>query len=320
MLLVNLFPIFETVSRLYSIRMVLLVCGGLLLHSSCQKEQVIPKDFSVYVDRFFKEGRTRGFKQNKFDFNINIQFGDIESFGLCATNSGDITIDRETWNASNDEKREWVIFHELGHCILGREHRDEVSSSGECLSMMRAEATCALNLYSSTWRHYYMDELFNCKTELHEDLQSPIKFEYIPITSPAFVIDTFTEQYEQEIIGLWKANSLLNVSFKNIPDSVFSNVINIGNIQFSFCHVCTGTNARIRSTDGINNVFFTNKNGSMKTDEKNITLSVYQTLNHTYFYANGIYLHGVESTLPEGALFKFNGDGKQELSIELLID
>jgi len=36
----------------------------------------------------------------------------------------EILINKEHWDNYGDEKRKWLIFHEMGHCALGKGHSD----------------------------------------------------------------------------------------------------------------------------------------------------------------------------------------------------
>lgn len=126
-------------------------------------------EFEPYLTSFLEEASVRGY--NFENHNVVFYFVDIENSntgGICYQN-GRIVIDRDNWNNKGEEYKEWLIYHELGHCILGREHKNEKSTSGECLSFMKGQENnfdCSDNLYSSLWRKYYIDELFNSDTIL----------------------------------------------------------------------------------------------------------------------------------------------------------
>src|SRR5262249_422047 len=77
----------------------------------------------------------------------------------------------QCWN--NDAELETLIFHELGHCVLGRGHDNELMPNHDPRSIMIPDN---LNLYSpcaypivgctnnSFKRSYYIDELFDENT------------------------------------------------------------------------------------------------------------------------------------------------------------
>lgn len=133
--------------------------------------QGVDVEFNSYVDDFIIEAEKRGIVVEIEGRNITIQFTDIKQgsnpnvVGLCTYdnhNLNDITIDRNYWNSASKLEREFVLFHELGHCYLKRAHRNDTFSNGICRSIMRggAELTC-LDAYNQQNREYYIDELFS---------------------------------------------------------------------------------------------------------------------------------------------------------------
>jgi hypothetical protein len=139
----------------------------ILTFISCNKDEyqnseLYNIEFEPYLNSFLEEGLLRGY--NLTNNNINFYLADIDvndAVGLCYQNEK-IVIDRDYWNNAREESKEHLIFHELGHCFLKRNHKNEKNINGECLSFMREGKTeCSLNLASSLWRKYYIDELFN---------------------------------------------------------------------------------------------------------------------------------------------------------------
>lgn len=58
---------------------------------------------------------------------IPIGFADIEgsAAGLCIEledGTKEILIDEPYWNSANDRQRAYIVYHELGHCVLGLAH------------------------------------------------------------------------------------------------------------------------------------------------------------------------------------------------------
>lgn len=64
-------------------------------------------------------------------------------------------------NTEDDMLKEFVIFHELGHCYLGRDHREDSYQNGICISMMRSGIGDCLDNYNTNTRSIYLDELFD---------------------------------------------------------------------------------------------------------------------------------------------------------------
>ncbi|MEP5339249.1 MAG: hypothetical protein ABJL44_14600 [Algibacter sp.] len=188
-------------------------------------------EFQPYLNSFLEEARIRGhnFTNNN---NIKFYFADIENHaGICYQKNEEIIIDRGTWEISSEINRELLIFHELGHCIIGRAHRNENSISGECLSLMRGDENgfnCSRNIHSTFWREYYLDELFNKNTVLpnwYTDNQ-----EYaITYTNPLDIVsisDLNTDFYSTSFEFNNKEKFVIEFTFKNW-DTVSSNLNSI---------------------------------------------------------------------------------------------
>ena len=67
---------------------------------------------------------------------ISIMFADLpadqlsKEVGVCIsgfTDGNHIQIDKITWSSLNDWERRSLIFHEMGHCCLGRVHRTDTA-------------------------------------------------------------------------------------------------------------------------------------------------------------------------------------------------
>lgn len=82
-------------------------------------------ELQPYVDSFQTEITVRG-----VDITINqltITFGDDagKDAAVCFWKGSGVprvVVNRDLWEETNDIDREMLIYHELGHCILGREH------------------------------------------------------------------------------------------------------------------------------------------------------------------------------------------------------
>lgn len=118
-----------------------------------------------YFERFIEEGEKRG-------FNIDLEAKKIEGFlidieenevvGQCSYNSlgtRKINIDINYWNRATDLEKEFVVFHELGHCYLGRSH-DDTQNNRSCNSIMHSGTSGCRFRYNSITRTTYLNELF----------------------------------------------------------------------------------------------------------------------------------------------------------------
>lgn len=156
----------------------LVICSVFLFFTSCKdsKEYSVDSAFTDYLQRFETEGATRG---HTFDPQTN---GLIIEFGNLSNNDAGLThyekpiriqIDRTYWNAISksagaDLMKEDLIFHELGHGLLNRDHLNTTLENGDWKSMMCGGTSVnnrSWNInYRGMRRKYYIDELFNEST------------------------------------------------------------------------------------------------------------------------------------------------------------
>ena len=131
--------------------------------------------FAKYQERFIAEGRKRGVSDEILNRKVKIQFGITtnQTAGMCEYKPGGIntiTIYPDAWNLETydealDLYRENFLFHELGHCILFRDHKPDLLEDREVASMMRAGTASETYFnYKGKRRNYYLDELFNEQT------------------------------------------------------------------------------------------------------------------------------------------------------------
>lgn len=86
--------------------------------------------------------------------------------GQCFQNNRglkEVRIDEAYWNSASEIEREFIIFHELGHCFLGRSHLDTENLSGVCVSIMHSGTSGCRNAYNLSTRRIYLDELFEAQ-------------------------------------------------------------------------------------------------------------------------------------------------------------
>jgi len=124
-------------------------------------ERLVP-----YFDAFQEEAKTRGFD---YDFKALRVDGYIQRIrengvaGQCqAYESGQLAVVVQPiyWDNISEQDKEFLIFHELGHCILDREHFDDSNADGTCKSIMNSGGLfCDIN-YNDRTREEYLDELF----------------------------------------------------------------------------------------------------------------------------------------------------------------
>jgi len=160
-----------------SIQRILLFAAFIAFAISCSEDnfqsQSSPEPQYAHVDQrlwsyykeFENEAKLRGYS---YDLNSLEITGSIEHIpeqgvaGVCQYGSHihDVTIDLDFWNNSNDRLKEFVVFHELGHCVLSRGHDESQFSNGLCKSIMRSGLGNCEDAYSLGNRNYYLNELF----------------------------------------------------------------------------------------------------------------------------------------------------------------
>ena len=138
----------------------------------------VPADYQHFVESFINEAAVRGYSLNinnliiKYDDSMEVPY-----CGKCNSRSLDRDIQKIVSFNPNlscvfaDEQREALVFHELGHCVLGRGHDDSTLPNGDHKSLMNQSD---LAVYTSCIyvignepcdlrfrRTYYLDELFD---------------------------------------------------------------------------------------------------------------------------------------------------------------
>jgi hypothetical protein len=152
-----------------------LVLSGSLL--ACEEpEQVEPQlvkfpgvdpQLRIYFQRFEDEATARGLQVDLTQAGITGEIMEIEDnhvLGRCSfprAQPNRVTVDQSFWSRGSDLFREFVVFHELGHCFLFRPHLEDRLSNGACSSIMRSGNGPCLDNYSQRTRNFYIDELFD---------------------------------------------------------------------------------------------------------------------------------------------------------------
>ncbi|MCY7352130.1 MAG: hypothetical protein LH606_15945 [Cytophagaceae bacterium] len=130
-----------------------------------------------YVQLFRQEARSRG-KTLSID-NLTVEFGQAKNqnvCGECQLDAGQpprilLRLDAPCWTQASEEARECLVFHELGHCLLRRPHKNTLFPNGANVSLMNSGdvsvyATCLYDIGGDVCdkrsrRAYYLDELFD---------------------------------------------------------------------------------------------------------------------------------------------------------------
>ena len=146
-----------------------------ILSTNAEDEELVPdniQDFGdvdqrllSYFQSFEEEAALRGIDINITDFGTTGEISDIPENGVAGTceygaHINHVTVDLNYWNNTSELEREFVVFHELGHCVLHLDHNDTSFSNGLCVSLMASGTGGCRNAYNNQNREYYIDELF----------------------------------------------------------------------------------------------------------------------------------------------------------------
>lgn len=129
-------------------------------------ENLIDEELQSFVDAFESEAISRGFNIDVEALGVRVELADISQnnvAGVCfyhSDNPGRIEIDAPFYNRMTNLQREFVVFHELGHCVLSRGHSEAQFNNGICESIMASGTGNCRENYTNRTRSSYIDELF----------------------------------------------------------------------------------------------------------------------------------------------------------------
>lgn len=123
----------------------------------------VDPELQIYYSSFVAEALERGWEVDVS--HVSGAFTELngDAAGVCSfspSHANEITIDRSIWNSISGNLKELIMYHELGHCVLYRDHR-EAASNGTCLSIMRSGIGGCFDNYNINTREAYLDELFD---------------------------------------------------------------------------------------------------------------------------------------------------------------
>jgi len=151
-----------------TIKLISLLLFGLAFFSGCSDEDVVETDAELvpYFELFAEEAAKRGFFVDYEAERIEGLIQDIPDAaiqGQCFFNERiprKVIIDVDYWNNATKLEKEFIIYHELGHCFLDRNHLDEAMPDGTCVSIMHSSPGVCFFEMNSNNRDFYLDELF----------------------------------------------------------------------------------------------------------------------------------------------------------------
>ncbi len=149
-----------------------------IFHSKLQSTNDIDPEFTQHVNTFLINAALRGVHLNPQTIHIkrnNFLYLKCECDGLTIGTDSLILIDTHSTNWYLDP--EFLIYHELGHLLLKREHKD-TEINGYALSLMHTVDIIG-RLDNLELRRLYVDELFDSTktkaliSELHKVQYNP---------------------------------------------------------------------------------------------------------------------------------------------------
>lgn len=137
-------------------------CGQPESLEKTKKQAYIEPEFEYFVDLFELE--------QKVTVDIEMKFAKLElpSVGMCyyyqyqdgTREFVNIEIDPDYWQSTSETRKEVLLFHELGHCVLGRDHDEQKVYYTVPKSIMYPYL---FEHAYQTYRSYYVEELQNQK-------------------------------------------------------------------------------------------------------------------------------------------------------------
>jgi hypothetical protein len=128
----------------------------------CGKGPVYQDDtFRPYVDMF------KNYYQVDTSY-LTIKFNKLKNnnVGICYFSQIKVEIDSEFWSLATEDEKEQLIFHELGHCVLGLSHNTNLITYDKDNTVFIPESIMYPKIfakfgYYKEYRNYYFEQLKN---------------------------------------------------------------------------------------------------------------------------------------------------------------
>lgn len=127
---------------------------------------VVDEELMPFYNNFINEGLKRGKDLRGVDLVMTLRDMDKDVFGTTnyrLDRVAQIGINKYYWGeiyknglSLHKDKDEITVYHELGHALLGRNHKQS------CGSIMASEMACKYDLWQYSKKQMW-DELFNVK-------------------------------------------------------------------------------------------------------------------------------------------------------------
>jgi len=140
--------------------------AAILSGCSTDEAPVIERELAAYFDLFAAEAAVRGMTVDYSDADLSAYIENIQengTIGQCksyADGAKEVVVDNGYWDNATELEKEYVVFHELGHCLLDRAHDDSRTNNGFCTSIMQSGDNSCRSMYTEANRDVLLDELF----------------------------------------------------------------------------------------------------------------------------------------------------------------
>lgn len=126
----------------------------------------VDPEVQTFVNNFYAEAKEHGLKVQQSDLIVRFETGNNldrkGALGNCeqGDNITPVVEVRRILFSFDSLAIERVIYHELGHCLLGREHNDALNSEGKAISLMNTRLGAIDASFYRTHRQEFISELF----------------------------------------------------------------------------------------------------------------------------------------------------------------
>ena len=210
----------------------------LLLMFSCKSDDntttaagiyTVDPDFEYYVQLFVEKGNERGANIDFSDTGLLVEYSDVVNQGAsgwCFVGQHHIVIDKSEWDLLTEDEKVFLFAHELGHCELGRGHKNEQYSNGLWESLMRGDPLTTIQ--SSTpvafygfRQDYYWDELFNENMATPTWANQTFDYDEIPEIEKELLDEKSNSSTINEFPNVTDDNYEFEVEFNGLPQNSF---------------------------------------------------------------------------------------------------
>jgi len=147
-------------------------------HGHPKQAPSITPDFEHQVQSFVSNGEARGVKVDISGLTMQFtrMFEGTSILGVCVPSDKTVLINEDFWNKADPAERDFLVWHELGHCVLGRNH-----------STWMHEGLPVSIMYPIEWATGHEDAWYDHRRELIDELYKPFmsKLHEIDMESPA---------------------------------------------------------------------------------------------------------------------------------------